>query len=80
MKKTRAIPERAKPFRLVKYFSFSSLFLIFLGTIVLSVLNTHWIRSMQYEKSEDYPSCSLKTSIIKSSCNLFFQSASNTEK
>jgi two-component system sensor histidine kinase HydH len=38
----------------VKYFSLSSLILIFLGTIILSVLNTHWIRSMQYAKSEDY--------------------------
>jgi two-component system sensor histidine kinase HydH len=54
MKARPIITERAKPFRLVKYFSFSSLILIFIGTIVLSVLNTHWIRSMQYEKSEDY--------------------------
>ena len=52
--KSRLIQERAKPFRLVKYFSFSSLILIFAGTIVLSMLNTHWIRSMQYAKSEDY--------------------------
>ena len=51
---TRPISEKAKPFRLVKYFSFSSLILIFCGTIVLSVLNTHWIRSMQFTKSEDY--------------------------
>lgn len=47
-------PERAKPFQLVKYFTFSSLIAIFIGTIILSVLNTHWVRSMQYEKSEDY--------------------------
>jgi signal transduction histidine kinase len=46
--------ERAKPFRLVKYFTFSSLIVIFMGTITLSVLNTHWVRSMQYQKSEDY--------------------------
>ena len=52
--KSRPIPERSKPFRLVKYFSFSSLILLFAGTIVLSMLNTHWIRSMQYTKSEDY--------------------------
>ena len=50
----RTIPERAKPFRLVKYFSYSSLIVIFSGTIILSVLNTHWIRSMQFTKSEDY--------------------------
>ncbi len=52
--RSRQISERAKPFRLVKYFSFSSLILIFFGTIILSVLNTHWIRSMQFTKSEDY--------------------------
>ncbi|MGD9217342.1 MAG: two-component sensor histidine kinase, partial [Desulfobacteraceae bacterium] len=51
---SRQISERAKPFRLVKYFSFSSLILIFCGTILLSMLNTHWIRSMQFTKSEDY--------------------------
>lgn len=56
IKRTRspAGKERAKPFRLVKYFSFSSLVLIFFGTIVLSILNTHWIRTMQFSKSEAY--------------------------
>ncbi len=54
MKKKTTATERAKPFRLVKYFTFSSLIVIFLGTIILSVLNTHWVRAMQYEKSEDY--------------------------
>ncbi len=54
MMKTSNIPERAKPFRLVKYFTFTSLILIFIGTIVLSSLNTHWVRSLQYQKSEDY--------------------------
>jgi two-component system sensor histidine kinase HydH len=48
------IAERAKPFRLVKYFTFTSLIVIFIGTIILSLLNTHWVRSMQYQKSEDY--------------------------
>ena len=48
------IAERAKPFRLVKYFTFTSLIVIFFGTIVLSVLTTHWVRAMQYQKSEDY--------------------------
>ena len=52
--KPRPAAAKAKPFRLVKYFSFSSLILIFCGTIVLSVLNTHWIRSVQFTKSEDY--------------------------
>lgn len=48
------VVDRAKPFQLVKYFTFSSLGLIFCGTIVLSMLTTHWIRSLQYKKSEDY--------------------------
>lgn len=52
--KTPPLAERSKPFRLVKYFSFSSLILIFFGTIVLSILNTHWIRTMQFSKSEAY--------------------------
>jgi len=46
--------EKSKPFRLVKYFSFISLTAIFLGTLVLSFLNTHWARAMQIEKSEEY--------------------------
>ena len=54
MKKPSPLTERAKPFRLVKYFTFTSLIVIFIGTIILSVLSTHWVRSMQYQKSEDY--------------------------
>ena len=46
--------ERIKPFRLVKYFAFTGLAVIFLVTIILSVLNTHWVKSMQRKKSEDY--------------------------
>lgn len=46
--------ERIKPFRLVKYFTFSSLIVIFLGALVLSFLNTHWARRMMLEKSEEY--------------------------
>jgi hypothetical protein len=48
------VAEKAKPFRLLKYFSFASLIVIFLGTIVLSMLNIHWARDMQRKKSEDY--------------------------
>jgi two-component system, NtrC family, sensor histidine kinase HydH len=51
---SKPVSEPAKPFRLVKYFSLSSLVLIFVGTFVLSMLNTHWIRSMQLSKSEEY--------------------------
>jgi two-component system sensor histidine kinase HydH len=46
--------EKIKPFRLVKYFAFSGLSVIFLVTVILTVLNTHWIKSMQRKKSEDY--------------------------
>ena len=46
--------ERTKPFRLVKYFTVTSLSLIFLGAIILSMLNNHWARAMQREKSEEY--------------------------
>lgn len=46
--------EKVKPFTLVKYFTFASLIVIFLGTIVLSLLNTHLARTMQLAKSEDY--------------------------
>ena len=46
--------EKVRPFRLVKYFTFTSLTVIFIGTLVLSFLNTHWARTMQQKKSEDY--------------------------
>jgi len=46
--------EKVKPFRLVKYFTFSSLIVIFIGTIVLSALNTNWVRTTQLKMSEDY--------------------------
>lgn len=46
--------EKVKPFRLVKYFTFTSLVVIFIGTIVLSLLNTRWARNLQLQKSEDY--------------------------
>jgi len=45
--------ERIKPFRLVKYFTFTGLGIIFVVIIILSMLNTHWVRSMQRKKSED---------------------------
>ena len=51
---THPVEEKIKPFRLVKYFTFAGLIVIFLVTVILSVLNTHWVRSMQRQKSEDY--------------------------
>ncbi|MDL2328762.1 two-component sensor histidine kinase [Desulfosarcina sp. OttesenSCG-928-A07] len=53
-KQAAPLTDRTKPFRLVKYFALSSLISVFIGTLILSILNTHWARSMQYEKSEEY--------------------------
>ncbi len=52
--KSRANSEKIKPFRLVKYFTFSSLIAVFIGTLVLSLLNIHWARSFQLKKSQAY--------------------------
>ena len=46
--------ESIKPFRLVKYFTFTSLVVIFVGTLVLALLKTHWARTVQQRKSEEY--------------------------
>ena len=46
--------DKIKPFRLVKYFAYTGLVVIFLVTLILSLLNTHWVKSMQRKKSEDY--------------------------
>ncbi|MCG2755014.1 MAG: ATP-binding protein [Desulfobacteraceae bacterium] len=46
--------EKVKPFKLVKYFTFTSLILIFLGILILAGFNNHWSRMMQLKKSEDY--------------------------
>ena len=45
-----------KPFRLVKFFTFSSLVIMFTATIVISALNAHWVRNILLEKSEEYAS------------------------
>jgi len=52
--KTDRETEKAKPFRLVKYFTFSSLIVIFLGTLVLWGVNIHWARSILFQKNENY--------------------------
>jgi len=46
--------DRIKPFRLVKFFTLTSLISIFAGTLILSMLNIHWARRMQLEKNEEY--------------------------
>lgn len=43
-----------KPFRLVKFFTFSSLVIMFTATIVISALNAYWVRNILLEKSEEY--------------------------
>jgi hypothetical protein len=48
--KQHVTEEKVKPFRLVKYFSFTSLILIFVGTLIFSLLNTHWAKAMQEKK------------------------------
>ena len=53
-KKFLSAEEKVKPFQLVKYFTISSLLFIFLGTLILSLLSTHWVRQIQQKKSEDY--------------------------
>ena len=46
--------EKSRPFKLYKYFTFTSFVFIFIGTIVLSYLNTHWAKEMQFKKNEEY--------------------------
>ena len=53
-KRPHALDEKTKPFRLYKFFTLTSFVFIFVGTIVLSSLNMHWARKMQFSKSEDY--------------------------
>lgn len=44
----------SKSFTLVKYFTFSSFTIMFLGALVLSILNTHLVRNLLLQKSEAY--------------------------
>ncbi|WP_457552367.1 two-component system sensor histidine kinase NtrB [Desulfobacula sp.] len=43
-----------KSFRLVKFFTFSSLIIMFAATITISALNAHWVRNILLEKSKEY--------------------------
>ena len=54
MQNSNNLYEKNKPFRLVKYFTFISLIMMFIGTITISMINTHWIKNMLLKKSEDY--------------------------
>jgi len=51
--KSKNTEEKAKSFQLVKYFSITSIIVIFIGTLLLSILNAHWVRSMQLKKNQD---------------------------
>lgn len=46
--------EKVKPYRLFKFFSLISLVVIFIGTLVLSLLNTHWAKTLQNSKREEF--------------------------
>lgn len=51
--KTKNSKEK-RPFRLVKFFTFSSLIVMFTATIVISAINAHWVKNLLQQKSEDY--------------------------
>lgn len=46
--------QSGKPFRLVKFFTFFSLVIMFAATIIISALNAHWVRDILLEKSKEY--------------------------
>ncbi len=43
-----------RPFRLVKFFTFSSLVVMFTATMALSAINTHWVKRILQQKNEEY--------------------------
>ncbi len=43
-----------KPFRLVKFFTFSSLIVMFIATLIISAINAHWVKSILQQKNEEY--------------------------
>ena len=43
-----------RPFRLVKFFTFSSLIVMFAATIAIAAFNAHWSTKLLQEKSEEY--------------------------
>ncbi|MBU0993676.1 MAG: two-component sensor histidine kinase [Proteobacteria bacterium] len=46
--------EKIKPFRLIKYFTLSSLIVIFIGTLALSLVNSQLIQTILLKKNEEY--------------------------
>mgnify|MGYP006284567523 FL=1 len=47
-------PQGERPFRLVKFFTFSSLIVMFAATIAIAAFNAHWSTRLLQEKSEEY--------------------------
>lgn len=43
-----------RPFRLVKFFTFTCLIVMFAGTIVIAAVNAHWVKNLLQQKNEDY--------------------------
>ena len=43
-----------RPFRLVKFFTFSSLVVMFTATMALSAINAHWAKRILQQKNEEY--------------------------
>ncbi len=43
-----------RPFRLVKFFTFTCLIVMFAGTIVIAAVNVHWVKNLLQRKNEDY--------------------------
>jgi two-component system sensor histidine kinase HydH len=46
--------DKVKPFRMVKYFTYTSLIVIFIVTILISFFNTHGAKTIHLKKSEEY--------------------------
>ncbi len=43
-----------RPFRLVKFFTFTCLIVMSAGTIVIAAVNVHWVKNLLQQKNEDY--------------------------
>ncbi len=52
VKESNIKPER--PFRLVKFFTFTCLIVMFAGTIVIAAINVHYVKKLLQQKNEDY--------------------------
>ncbi|MFO7749147.1 MAG: ATP-binding protein [Desulfobacteraceae bacterium] len=54
MKNRQKAVQDKKPFRPVKYFTFSSLAAVLFATIIISGINIHWVKNLLQEKNKDY--------------------------